>query len=451
MIRTYIQAALIAAAVALAFFAILVTAAIWLPQDQQAIRRHLVDLVTSGEMNAQAHLGPNPNSLIYRHIFDCALFGMMLAPGTGADAMRIKLAKSEPSYKDDPRAPPYADCQTILRAMPELGGSGVEFQQYDRYILGMRLLGRVMLSAMPVQTMRRVLLVVSYGLLGVIGITAGCILWRARSPADMQRAAGCLAIALCFALFHSAHYFDAMLTFAPMDWTQFLFVLLALIFPLGRMRSPHLAAYAASYGSMIAIFEYMTGGIPLALALLPLLLALGWQDSASGYPRKLMILWGAFCVAVVATFAFKQIYAAMLLANTDSFIAALLHRTYGHLDADESARYSLTHLVALYYRGSWLVGIGSSRIGAVLVAGSLALIALAALRKQPALAQLRIASWLSLLAPAAWVVVFLNHTILHAFFMARLLIIPIVVATVLVAAEAVFRIWRAQPITASTR
>jgi hypothetical protein len=439
VIKTFIQTALIAVTVAVLLFATLVAAAIWLPQDQQAIRRHLVDLVASGEIKAQTHLGPNPNSLVYRHIFDCALFGMMLAPGTGAEAMRNNLATAAPSATDDPRAPPYPDCQIFLRAMPEVGGTGVAFRQYDRYILGMRVLGRALLSALPAQALPHILLGVSYGLLGLIGITAGWMLLRSRNPSDVQRAAGCLAIAVCFALFYSAHYFDAMLIFAPMDWTQFLFVLLGLVCPLGRMTPAQLAVFAASYGSLIAIFESMTGGIPLALALLPLLLALGSQDGTSTYSGKLALLWGVFCIAVVATFALKQIYAIVLLADTDNFIAALLHRTYGDLDASENARYSAIYLITTYYRASWLVGLGSSRIGAILVAGSFAVIAVAAWKRRPALTQLRRASWLSLLVLAAWVVVFLNHTILHAFFMARLLIIPIVAATVLVATEAVLR------------
>lgn len=437
MIKGFVRTGLIAVAVAAVFFAILVAAAIWVPQDQQAIRRHLVDFVASGEINAQTRLGPNPNSLVYRYAYDCPLFGMMLAPETGAAAMRNNLTTLVPAAQDDPRAPPVPHCQILLRAFPEVGGTGIAFEQYDRYILGMRVLGRVLLSAMPVQTMRHVLLGISYGLLGLIGMTACWMLWHARAPSDIQRAAGCLAIALCFALFHSAHYFDAMICFAPMDWTQFVFVLLGLICPFERMQTTQLAFCAASYGSLIAIFESMTGGIPMALALLPLLLALGSHDDTPAYLRKLAILWSAFCIAVIATFVLKKVYAVVLLGDTDNFIAALLHRTYGDLDASETARFSLTYLIFVYYRASWLVGLGSSRIGAVLVIASIAVVALEGWRRRPALTQLQRASCLSLLALIAWAAVFLNHTILHAFFMGRLLIIPILAATVLVAAELV--------------
>ena len=64
-------------------------------------------------------------------------------------------------------------------------------------------------------------------------------------------------------------------------------------------RGVALALYAASYGSLTAIFESLTGGIPFALALLPLLLALGFTGERRDYLARLLLLWAAFCVAVV--------------------------------------------------------------------------------------------------------------------------------------------------------
>jgi len=46
------------------------------------------------------------------------------------------------------------------------------------------------------------------------------------------------------------------------------------------------------------------------------------------------------------------------------------------------------------------------------------------------------ACWLALFAIGIWYAVFLNHAILHASFMARLLIVPIVAAAMLVAVRA---------------
>ena len=179
------------------------------------------------------------------------------------------------SHDIDPRVPPYPDCQALLRALPEFGADGsVWFLQYDRYILGMRTLGRVFLSFVSVETMRWLLFGIAYALIGIIGVVAAYRIGRADGGTMARsRAAGYLAIAVSLAAFYGVHYFDATLNTGPLDCTQFIFVLISLLVPLADMRTAGLAVYAAAYGSLIAIFEFLTGGIPLALALLPLLLA----------------------------------------------------------------------------------------------------------------------------------------------------------------------------------
>lgn len=429
-------------AVAAAFFAVFTTAAIWLPQDQQTIRRHIVDAIASGEFNAQTHLGPLQQFPVYRDVFNCLLFNMMLAPHRDrlTDAMSNRMVAVEPGA-NDARVPPFPDCQALLRALPELGGTGAKFIQYDRYLLGMRVLGRVALSAMSVQMLRHVLLGTSYLLLAAIGALALYRFSRAVDAAERARAAGYAAIAACLGLFYGAHYFDATLNFAPMDCVQFIFILASLVWPLGRMRPATLAFYGASYGSLIAIFEFMTGGIPLALALLPLLLALGFRGERSAYFGKLVRLWGCFCLAVVASFAIKKVFTIVFLGDTDSFVVNLLYRTYGGLDANTDAHYSVSYLAIAYYRASALIGWGSSRFGAALVIASLAAIAITAWRRAGSRSDpfVRWACWLSLFALAAWIAVFLNHSILHAFFMARLLVVPIIAAAVLIAVQTLSR------------
>jgi hypothetical protein len=442
VIKTSIQAALISVLAAAAFFGLLFAAATWLPQNQQAIRQHLIDVIASGEINARTSLGPMATLPVHRYAFDCLIFGIVLVPTGGAISNRM--LAMDPAAQD-PRVPPFPDCQALLRALPELGGGAVPATiQYDRYILGARVLGRVLLSAVSVETMRRVLLGSSYGLLGLIGLLAAWRFMHTRGdPDEARRAAVYGAIVACLALFYGAHHFDGLLNFAPMDEVHFVFILISLIWPLGEMRPERRALFAASYGSLIAIFEFMTGGIPLALALLPVLLALGYRGDTPSYLRTLVTLWGCFCIAVIASFAIKQAYAVAVSGDTDNFIAALLLRTYGGLEANSDANYSLPYLAMAYYRGSYLIGWGSSRLGAALVIGSLAVIALSTWKVRSASYQLRLACWSSLLALAAWIVVFLNHSILHAFFMARLLVIPLIAAAVLSVTELVS--WRATP------
>jgi hypothetical protein len=336
----------------------------------------------------------------------------------------------------------------LLRALSEAGGDGLKFVQYDRYILGARIVGRVLLTLTSVAALWPILLAISYALIGAIGIVALVRLRRARDAIERTHAAGYAAIATCFALFYGAHYYDATLGFAPLDWVQFAFILVSLVGPLGDMRPAALAVYAASYGSAIAIFEFMTGGIPLALALLPLLLALGFRGEPRDYVGRLTRLWACFCVAVVASFAIKKLFTIAFFGGSDDFLANLLYRTYGQFDTAADAHYSVAYFVGTYFAWSASIAWGSRHLGAALILLSLITIALMTWRSRksgPPDRYLRWACWLGLAAVAAWMIVFLNHALLHAFFMVRLLVVPIIAATVLVVTA-----WVARPAGAGT-
>jgi hypothetical protein len=372
---------------------------------------------------------------------------MMLAP---ADAPLIAAVSNRMAAHDeaanDARVPPVPDCQALLRALPELGGAGVNFVEYDRYILGMRVLGRVLLSVTSVRALRHILLGTAYALLGLIGIVALYRFGRTTNTFERARAAGYVAIAACFALFYGVHYFGATLYFGPMDCVQYAFILASLVWPLEDLRPARLAVYAASYGSLIAIFEFMTGGIPLALALLPLLLALGFRGDKPAYFQKLVQLWGCFCLAAVASFAIKVILAVAYLGRPNTFVPALLYRTYGSFHASPEASYSISYLMEIYHINSAVIAWSSRHLGTGLVIAGLGIVSVVTWQNRnaewPSNRPVQLACWLSLAALAAWVAVFLNHSILHPFFMVRLLVIPIIAGAVLTATEATFGLAR---------
>jgi|GEM_PF-3483304 len=440
-----VRAALVSVATAAAFFSVFLAAALWAPQDQQTIRQHLIESVKSGELNQQTNLGPFGTLSIYPNIFNCLLFNMMLAPASGPliDAVSNRMAAHD-GAGNDARVPPVPDCQALVRALPELGGAGANFAEYDRYILGMRVLGRVLLSTTSVRALRHILLGTAYALLGLIGIVALYRFSRATNNVfERARAAGYVAIAACLALFYGIHYFGATLYFGPMDCVQYAFILASLVWPLEDLRPARLAIYAASYGSLIAIFEFMTGGIPLALALLPLLLALGFRGDKSAYFEKLIQLWGCFCLAVIASFAIKNIFAVAYLGRPNTFVPALLYRTYGSFHASPEASYSISYLWEIYHINSALIAWSSRWLGTGLVIAALGFVSVVTWQNRKAEwsanRPVQLACWLSLAALTTWVAVFLNHSILHPFFMVRLLVIPIIAGAVLIVTEMTFR------------
>ena len=275
---------------------------------------------------------------------------------------------------------------------------------------------------------------ISFALLGALGALALLKLRAAPDAAARRFATGYLIIALCLALLYGVHYFDATLYFAPPDHVHFAFIIISLLAPLARMRPAALALYAASYGSLIAIFESLTGGIPFALAMLPLLLALGFEGDRRDYLTRLFLLWGAFCIAVVTCFALKKILVIAFLGDQESFASLLFYRMFGAPMPESGTTLTLGYLLSSYRRWSSLIGFGSPNLGTVLVLGSLAVLAVESWRTRNAPTSrscLPAGSASRLLL--VWAMVFLNHTAVHPYFMARLLVIPVIGATILVA------------------
>jgi hypothetical protein len=441
MIKDLIRGAVISGAAAACFFAAFVAAALWLPQDQPTIRRHIVAAILDGTFNEQFSYGPLGSTVWPRHTLDCTLANMMLAPPAGrlADAISNRHVALNPSWHD-PRVPATSDCQGLARALPELGaGYGdVRYQSNDRYILGVRVFGRALLSLMPLDTAARVMRGVAFALLGILGAVALWALRAAPDPALRLFPAGYLVIAACLTLLYGVHYFDATLYFAPPDYIIFIFIIISIITPLARMRPAGLALYAACYGSLIAIFESLTGGIPFALALLPLLLALGCHGDRRAYFSKLLLLWGCFCIAVAVSFAIKKGLVIALLGDQESFLSLLLYRMYGTLPAESGVDLSLRHVLASYRRWSGLIAFGSPNIGTGLVIAAFGVFAVETWRARASRASFHpilVACWLGVAVLLVWSAAFLNHTAVHPYFMARLLVIPVIGAAVLLLAR----------------
>ena len=438
-LKELVRGALISVAGAGGFFAAFVAVALWIPQDQQAIRRHLVTAITDGMFNAQFGYGPFGGLVWPRHTMDCGLGSMMIAPSGGRliNAMSNRMAVVNPAWHD-PRVPPTLDCQAFARAFPELGaGYGdVQFVSIDRYIMGSRVVARAMLSAMPLDTVTRVLRGVALALLAGIAVIALWKLHGSRSSAARTFPASYLVIACCLALLYGVHFFDATLIFAPPDIIHFIFILISLLAPLARMRPTALALYTASYGGLTAIFEALTGGIPFALAILPLLLALGFTGDRREYIGKLILAWGCFCVAVLASIMIKKAFTAAFIENGDPFLFYLFYRMYGEVPAATGTELSLGYILSAYRRWSALIALGSANIGTGLILAALGVFAVQAWRIRTAPWSpekvILAACWLGVAALIAWAAAFLNHTAVHPYYMARVLVVPVIGAAVLV-------------------
>ena len=326
------RGAIISVATAACFFAAFIAAALWLPQDQSAIRRHIVVAVLDGTFTARPNYGPLGATVFPRHTLDCTLANMM--------------RRRPPAASPMPSAPPCRAQSLVERCaraprQPTARVSRAPFRSWARG-MGMcstsRVTGTSWVSGWSGACCSRLCPSTRWQTCCAASrsrCSAGSVHWRllrlraAPGAASRRFATGYLIITLCLALLYGVHYFDAMLYFAPPDHVHFSFIIISLLMPLARMRVTALALYAASYGSLIAIFESLTGGIPFALALLPLLLALGFEGDRHDYLTRLFLLWGAFCIAVVTCFALKKIMAIAFLGDQESFASLLFYRMFG--------------------------------------------------------------------------------------------------------------------------
>jgi hypothetical protein len=431
-LRSAVWSAALVVVTSAAIFLVLIVVALWAPRNRANIERHLTEAAQSGELARTVRFGPFSEAIGHVHTYSCPQANMMLAPPLEdrlADAMSNRAADQLPDAKD-PHAPNTPDCQALLRAPPAFGGE-THWNTYDRYINGMRIVGRIMLSWMPLGTMSTALLVTSYALIALIAALA--VFCYQRGRLDGSALAGYLTIAFCLAFCHSAHYFDGSLMFGPMDCVQYVFVSLSVLWPLHRMRPSGLTIYGASYGALITIFEFLTGGIPLALALLPILMALGFAGPLSIYLSKLLRVWLSFCSAVILLLAAKKALAIAFFSENDGFLISLWPRLWGPISDEAKTQFPSYGFVALFHiykKWTLFVAWGSANIGKVLICASVAALLIVTWRHRRGLLRLDLtfvwASWLSLLVLPTWAAVFMGHALMHPFVMARLLVIPII-------------------------
>jgi hypothetical protein len=229
--------------------------------------------------------------------------------------------------------------------------------------------------------------------------------------------------------------------------------------PPGTATKTVCAVFGALYGAFVAQFEILTGGIPVALALIALLVGISAPDWRT-LLRNVSAIVAAFCVAFVCCFAIRLALVS-LIDGTDQFarhLPSLFHRLRGDIAREtppgllkQFVRYQdypfgqVIYLIQIYRHWSRLIGWGSGTFGSLLVVSSLVTLVFATIRiawsrprSEVHFAPQLMGCWLALGFLIAWIAVFWNHTLVHPFFMARMLVIPVMcgaVAIVVVRAE----------------
>ena len=420
--------------------------------------RHAIDdgsLLNKSTLDPLALFSLPKGHEINTYPMECFIWTTLLAEPPGGLFVKIlRTPRLDPSQAPlDFRGPPSPPCQAVLQSLtpapPKSAKPKIYF--YDRYIFAQRAIAEILLENFSVHTVTLITTLIDFGAFTLVLVMA----WRKRNDVVA-------CIAANFLLFGGLSYFGGLLFFAPLDLAHVCILLTAIYVPFGRTSSTRLPLIGALYGAVIAIFEGLSGGIPMALVLLALLTGATAADRPSLLQRFSIVAF-AFTVAVVTCFAIKLVTVA---ATFDGGVfalskSALLYRLHGDTSeaspeviqrfveiAPRMVRWlaefgidvttnSVAYLIINYAFWSFLIGWGSSLFGMILVAAGLTFLVVSTFYPgrhcdSDAVAAGLLGCWLGMAVILAWILLFWSHTIVHPFFMGRLLLIPLLCGCVAV-------------------
>lgn len=220
-----------------------------------------------------------------------------------------------------PIKPVQRGTETMCQALRSFAGgdraAGRTGIWYHQYIHGHTMLARWLLPVFPVETIRNLYHTLQTLLvLGGILVTMTALARRRRPTESLFW----LIVFLAFSRWFGLESYGQSLGHAPSDAVilAYLLFLAAGAARGGIGRRTSLIA-AAIFGSLTAIFEFLTGGIPLGLAIIVGGLPFALAETEPGDVRDRVIeAAAAFCAAVVACLAFK-ILLALWIFGIDSF------------------------------------------------------------------------------------------------------------------------------------
>lgn len=328
--------------------------------------------------------------------------------------------------KADARATPVTVCGMLGRAIAAPPDGGCTQQRYHRYLHGHRILATLLLSRMGLANVRLALKACAYLLLACLAMQA--VLPKAASPFDRRST---LIIAAGFAAFFGLDFFATSLSHGPADIVLLAFVLFAARTNLLDMSRNAFAILVSAFGALTAIFEFLTGGLPLGLAIL--IGAIGLQVRQNHATRQVTIRCidgvGIYLASFSFTFALKLAMTWAVHGNSilDDFRRQLLHRVSSQLPAGQPA--SIVDLVnALRWNLSEIAwgheAVGYAAMAASAVAALAGVMRIVQRRRAGANLTRDVLIALSALVVPAWFLLFMNHTIEHAWFMVRIAVWP---------------------------
>jgi hypothetical protein len=459
--RSILSAVVVALLGVSALFAVNLGATRLAPEHYRTV---VTDAVRNGTMGETLRQTFAPNREIYLvGGSDCLILAMLV---TERDTpVRASISPRMPVLFErvvPPPAPGFGRdevCRTLAWAMEQNAGAvvPVQIKNHHRYLHASLTLATLVLAVVPLHAAEWLLLLACYAALAALA-TAAALRMRSPEPAEQRRALAFLIIAGVLAAFYALPIFGRLFSHAPTDIVLVMFLLVGLLHPLCRLPERHFALIVAAFGTAIAMLELLTGGIPMGLAVLIALVALGGAPDAGTMWRRLVVGVACYLVAMATCFAAKlgaiaiawgtgeviplfDMLGSRMTGAVGSWPALEQWLARFGFDADVIDRRAMARRLlggAMVTYSAFVLAWGSHVLGALFVIVPVPLlvvltyIALRRVRRDEWLAQPQPLLLAASLVPFAWYAAFPWHTITHSFFMVRPLALNVAFAAIAV-------------------
>ncbi|MET3438679.1 hypothetical protein [Sphingomonas sp. 1185] len=385
--------------------------------DLPAARAHVRQAFAEGALQDRDYL-KGDTAIGWHQYNDCLILRLALDQRAGATALTVSPLVTPP-------VEPRTQCSSLrgFLAGERTGTTGY----YHRYIHGHTLLARLLLPRLSVAAIRGI-----YHGLSTLLVLAGIVTGLLALVRGRRRAEGLfwLIVFLAFARGFGLESYGQSLGHGPADIVLIGYLLMLAVMGTGRGIGPRLAMLTAGlFGALTLTFEFLTGGIPLGLAAVIGGLAFaarpGEERAFAPLPvAPLAAYLGAIATMVALKIALvAQVFGVRALRADAGQLQVRLGLDASH---GETSDLGIVHMARQLAKG-----IDGLAAGMPLMAGAVVLIALVAgmwgarrllARPDPAMRARVVALLLSNGAIAAMLVLFWQHTMIHAWFMERTLV-----------------------------
>lgn len=298
------------------------------------------------------------------------------------------------------------------------GADRLDYEEsyYHRYLNAYRVATAALLPALSVEGIRTLLKGGSYALLAAV-----------LAVAVARRNWPLAGIATALALFYGVEYFGMSPSHAFADWVVYGLLLYAGFRNLMDLTPVRFTAVVVAYASLCIWFEFLTGAVPMGLAVLTGVLGLhaAARDDWVHGTHRLLLGGGLFLATVGSALLLKQAIAAQVFGSYvwDMFNSRVAAHTGTEKDTPAMVWATLTTQMGH-------IGLGDAGVGHAAILAGLGVLGLSYMwimlaTRRPTLRLGATAVLLSAGVVAGWYLALPSHSIRHAIFMVRLCAWPI--------------------------